>query len=119
MAANSGLTSVLRSDEILHVMLADAIDATTANDGQWIDVGPYRGNASIEFVGIAGGAVFTLTGTNAKTLPADTANGTAIGGTVSADGWVALSNPPRFLKVRLTTTGTGTPSVGFVGSRLI
>lgn len=118
MAANTAGTKVQVNDLLMHYMLFDAVDATAADDGQWIDVGGYRYNASLEFVGIAGGTVFTLAGSNAKTQPANTANGTAIGGTVSADGWMALSNPPRWLKARVTSTGTGTPSVGYLASRI-
>ena len=108
-------TVVALNPECRQVILLDTFDATGTGNGTWVDMGGYRKDASLEVVGIAGGTVISLYGSNLATCPAAATNATLIG-TISADAVQSLS-VCRWMKARVSTTGTGTVSVGLIANR--
>src|SRR3990167_6184910 len=90
----------LKTDEFLHSVLIDA-EAAATDDGAWVDLGPYRTDVSIHVTGITTATV-TINGSSAQTIPADSANGVAIGAAITADTILTLTAPPRWIKARVT-----------------
>ncbi len=100
-------TKYVMDPDFGHFTLIDGAVATT--DGAWVDVGRYS-KCSIHVDGITTATV-TINGSNAQTIPADSANGDAIGSSITADGWVSLDPLPRWLKARVTVWSSGTVRV--------
>lgn len=83
------------------------LDKVTAgnNNGKWVPFDLFA-KGTIEVKGL-GTATLHLCGSNDND-PADTDHGTQIGADITANGFVYLSNPYRFIKMRVSTYSSGT-----------
>jgi hypothetical protein len=107
-------TKVLETPEVLHAVLLDA--ATAATNGTWFDLGAHRKDVALHVDGINGDTI-SITGSSTTTIPANATHADLIGSTITADGHLALTAPPRFIKARISTYSAGTVSVYVVASR--
>lgn len=99
--------------------MVDGITASTDN-GAWIDTHDFD-KGSLEFfnqdpAGAISSFSCQLMGSNAPAMPANSADGFAIGAAVTALGGLAISTPARFLKVK--TTALSVTSTAKLGVRL-
>jgi len=108
---------IASSGRALAALLLDAADGTQLNNGAWVDCGAY-GVGTVAVDGVATAAVLTVYGSNAAARPSNATNTGAIN--VSGNPTTAGANPtlvlaalPRWIKVGITTVGTGTITVTF------
>lgn len=80
---------------------------TGTSDGAWVDLRVTHGTKLVEVSGIGTGTV-QLRGSIAATQPADSAHGSQIGSDITADGFVTVMEPVRWMKARKTVAGGST-----------
>lgn len=96
-----------------HTMLYDAYDtAGGTTNGEWFSCAGVD-NVLVEF-DESNTAGITISGSNAATVPANSAHGLIIGSEITSDAWTEIEakDLPRWLKVRITTATSGTVTVG-------
>ncbi len=93
--------------------LLDAAGGTT--DGVWVELLDFRKEVVLETTGISGDTI-EIDGSNAATKPANTDHGTAIT-TVTLNGFKRISDPPRFVKARVTVFGAGAITANLIASK--
>jgi len=104
-------TIIKTTSDARHWLLTDAAVAT--GNGVWVEVDPFSRDLSIHVDGITTATVI-IGGSSESTVPANSAHGDPLA-TVTADGHFALSNPPRWIKARVSAWTSGTISVYAVG----
>lgn len=113
--ANSGtvVQKIGSPENRRHWLMTD--DVAAVDDGVWVDVGKFAKQMELEIKGITTATV-QLRGDSGTSKPLDSVHGDQLGVSVTSNGRLEVTFPPRWIKTRISVWTAGTIKITMTGS---